>query len=169
MQETVFTVFTVFTADGCFYSCRGLSLGELVRRGMERFAVPYVAWYEGSPYELRDFDPLRIMQESIDAGRVIKKLGNGAFVICGVPSEGTGLADQQTVEQKETKRPPLDWNKPTPFDPFPGFKTTDRGAYRFEEEVMESERDKLQDSPDLSPTSHLVPPNFGSALINRIK
>jgi hypothetical protein len=66
---------------------------------------------------------------------------------------------------KEPKRAPLDWNKSVPFNNFPGFDVTCRGAYKHEEDVMLASRREVQRSPDLCDSSHQANPAFGSAAL----
>lgn len=59
----------------------------------------------------------------------------------------------------EPARPALDWNKPTPFDPFKGFTVTSHCA-------NEPQAPGLH-SPDLKQSSHQVAAVFGSAELVR--
>jgi hypothetical protein len=57
--------------------------------------------------------------------------------------------------------PPLDWNKSTPFQPFPGFKVSSNV------EVAEGciSKHPLCLSPDMGDSSHQANPAFGSAAL----
>lgn len=54
----------------------------------------------------------------------------------------------------EPERPPLDWNKPTPFNNFAGYEVTSRGAYKFEEDVWLAPQGPLQKLSDLDAPAH---------------
>ncbi len=60
----------------------------------------------------------------LDALMVMQDMG-------AVPSKDFAEALAEALAQKpaapEPQRPPLDWNKPTPFDPFKDFTTTSGG------------------------------------------
>lgn len=70
-----------------------------------------------------------------------------------------------SVRATEKKRPALDWNKPTVFDPFPGFEMESRSFQFSEDAAAHAPRNSLQLSPDLQEAKHQVVPLHGSAAL----
>lgn len=128
--------YTVFFGQGSFLASGNgdrYGLQELIDFGSEEkdpaiaWAAESVACYGGT----KEVDQLRA--ESIAAGRTIE-LVDGKYIPRGVPLEeeeddvlpllrqAIAEYDSWNADSSEPKRVPLDWNKPTPFDPFHDFR-----------------------------------------------
>lgn len=175
-METKTQVFTVFFDDGGYQDTAtdqgefaGVGLQELIDMSAARWrnCAP-IAWAPS----LLDQALSTLFSESLAAGRTIQFV-DGRYVARGVelkPTQtlgdllrkaGQGLPSKTPTLDKlengrDPKRAPLPYfAERTPFDPFKGFvcvsSTQHQDAFGF--------------SPDLQPSSHLVAPAHGSALL----
>jgi hypothetical protein len=103
--------------------------------------------------------PQTLRIEALEVGRTV--VMDGGSYVARVPGDKpTAPREDKPMAGVERKHTPLDWDKPTPFDPFKGFVV--EGGHTPQPVTSGREFGRFV-LPDTKPTENLVDPQFALA------